>query len=47
MCKQAYRRFYLDPRRIARILQVVPKNFRTAINAFLTLRLLFQDAVNQ
>ncbi len=45
--KHAFRRFYLDPRRIWRTLRVVPKNPRTLLNAFLTLRLLFQDAVNQ
>jgi len=45
-CKQAYRRFYLSPRRVYRILRVAPKNPRTLLNAFYTLRLLFQDAVN-
>jgi radical SAM superfamily enzyme YgiQ (UPF0313 family) len=45
--KYAYRRFYLSPKRFARIVKVVPKNARTFINAFLVLRLLFQDEVNQ
>jgi radical SAM superfamily enzyme YgiQ (UPF0313 family) len=45
--KYAYRRFYLNPRRLARILKVAPKNARTAINAFLVLKLLFRDEVNQ
>jgi radical SAM superfamily enzyme YgiQ (UPF0313 family) len=45
--KYAYRKFYLSPRRFARIVKVVPKNARTFINAFLVLRLLFQDEVNQ
>ena len=45
--KYAYRRFYLSPRRFARIVKVVPKNMRTVINAWLVFRLLFQDAVNQ
>ncbi|HUT55184.1 MAG TPA: radical SAM protein [bacterium] len=45
--KYAYRRFYLQRRRMARLIKAVPKNARTAINAFLVLRLLFQDEVNQ
>jgi anaerobic magnesium-protoporphyrin IX monomethyl ester cyclase len=47
ICKRTYRRFYLSPRRIAHIIQVVPQNPRTFINAFLVLRLMFQDSVNQ
>ncbi|MEO0069810.1 MAG: hypothetical protein ABIK18_03340, partial [candidate division WOR-3 bacterium] len=45
--KRAYRKFYLNPRRILNILKVVPKNSRTLINAFLVLKLLFKDSVNQ
>ncbi len=45
--KRAYRKFYLDPARVWRILKVVPKNFRTLTNAFLVFRLLFEDSVNQ
>ncbi|GAH06464.1 unnamed protein product, partial [marine sediment metagenome] len=30
--KYAYRHFYLLPRRIARIIKIVPKNYRTLIN---------------
>jgi len=45
--KKAYRKFYLDPARIWRIIRLVPKNLRTLINAFLVLRLLFEDSVNQ
>jgi radical SAM superfamily enzyme YgiQ (UPF0313 family) len=45
MAKSAYRRFYLDPRRVARILAVSPKNLQLVSNALITLRLLFQDAV--
>ncbi len=47
ICKRTYRRFYLNPRRIARVIQVVPKNPRTFINAFLVFRLMLQDSVNQ
>ena len=45
--KWAYRRFYLDPKRAWRTFQLVPKNFRTLLNAFLVFRLFFQDSVNQ
>jgi anaerobic magnesium-protoporphyrin IX monomethyl ester cyclase len=45
MAKRAYRRFYLNPLRVARILKVVPKNTHLLLNAFITARLLFQDAV--
>ncbi len=45
MAKYAYRKFYLDPWRIARILKVVPKNMHLVLNAVITARLLFQDAV--
>ena len=45
--KHAYRRFYLSARRLGRIAAVAPKNLRTFINAWLVLRLLFQDSVNQ
>lgn len=45
--KLAYRRFYLNPRRMARIAARAPKNARSLINVFLALRLLFQDSVNQ
>ena len=45
--KYAYRRFYLSPRRVARIIKAVPKNLRTVLNAWLVFRLLFQDSVNQ
>lgn len=45
--KYAYRKFYLSARRMARIARVVPKNLRTALNAWLVLRLLVQDSVNQ
>jgi radical SAM superfamily enzyme YgiQ (UPF0313 family) len=45
MAKSAYRRFYLDPRRVARILRASPKNLQLVNNALITLRLLFQDAV--
>jgi len=45
MAKYAYRRFYLNPYRVARILKVVPKNSHLLLNAFITARLLFQDAV--
>jgi anaerobic magnesium-protoporphyrin IX monomethyl ester cyclase len=43
--KLAYRKFYLNPFRVARILRVVPKNMPLLLNAFITARLLFQDAV--
>jgi len=45
--KKAYRKFYLDPRRAWRTFQLVPKNLRTLVNAFLVFRLFFQDSVNQ
>ncbi len=45
MAKYAYRKFYLNPARVARILRVVPKNMHLVLNAFITARLLFQDAV--
>ena len=45
--RYAYRRFYLSARRIARIMRVVPKNFKTAINASLILRMMLQDAVKE
>jgi anaerobic magnesium-protoporphyrin IX monomethyl ester cyclase len=45
--KIAYRRFYLNPRRIARIVRRAPKNARSLINGYLAFRLLFQDSVNQ
>ena len=45
--KYAYRRFYINPRRIAAIARVVPKNMRTALNIWLVARLLVQDSVNQ
>lgn len=45
--KRAYRKFYLNPARIWRILKLTPKNFRTLINAFLVFRLFFEDSVNQ
>jgi len=45
--KYAYRRFYLSPRRIFRTAAVTPKNLRTFVNAWLVVRLLFQDSVNQ
>jgi radical SAM superfamily enzyme YgiQ (UPF0313 family) len=43
--KRAYRRFYLDPVRIARILKVVPKNPQLLSNILLTARLFFRDSV--
>jgi anaerobic magnesium-protoporphyrin IX monomethyl ester cyclase len=45
--KSAYRSFYLSPGRILRTLRVVPKNFRTFVNMFLVVNLLFRDSVNQ
>ncbi len=45
--KYAYRKFYLSPKRMARIARVVPKNLRTLVNSWLVLRLLVQDSVNQ
>ncbi len=45
--KYAYRRFYLSPRRLARLAKVAPKNIRTAIDAWLVFRLMIQDSVNQ
>jgi len=45
--KYAYRKFYLSPKRMARIAKVVPKNLRTVMNSWLVLRLLVQDSVNQ
>jgi radical SAM superfamily enzyme YgiQ (UPF0313 family) len=45
VAKSAYRRFYLNPRRLARILWAVPKNLQLVTNALITMRLLFQDAV--
>jgi radical SAM superfamily enzyme YgiQ (UPF0313 family) len=45
--KKAYRKFYLNPRRVKNIIQVVPKNTRTLVNSFLVFRLMFQDSVNQ
>ena len=45
--KYAYRKFYLSPRRFMNIVKVVPKNYRTVMNAWLVFRLLFQDSVNQ
>ena len=45
MAKYAYRKFYLNPLRVARILKVVPKNLHLVLNAIITARLLFQDAV--
>jgi anaerobic magnesium-protoporphyrin IX monomethyl ester cyclase len=47
VCKRTYRRFYLHPRRILSTIRVVPKNPRTLLNAFLVLRLMLQDSVNQ
>lgn len=44
--KYAYRRFYLSPRRVAKIIKVAPKNLRTVMNAWYVFRLLFQDSVN-
>jgi len=46
ICKQAYRRFYFNPVRMIRILQAVPKNFRTVVNAFSILFLSIKNAVN-
>jgi len=46
VCKQAYRRFYFQPRRIFRTLKLVPKNFRTLVNILDILRLSLRDAVN-
>ncbi len=43
--KRAYRSFYLDPVRIARILKVVPKNVQLASNILLTARLFFRDSL--
>ncbi len=45
--KYAYRKFYLSPKRLARIARVAPKNMRTAMNGWLAIRLMFQDSVNQ
>ena len=45
--KKAYRKFYLTPGRAWRTFQLVPKNLRTLVNAFLVFRLFFQDSVNQ
>jgi anaerobic magnesium-protoporphyrin IX monomethyl ester cyclase len=45
--KIAYRRFYLNPRRLSRIAARAPKNLRSLINVWLAFRLLFQDSVNQ
>jgi len=47
MMKTAYRRFYTDPRRVLRILKVVPKNHMLLLNAIITARLFFQDAVSK
>jgi radical SAM superfamily enzyme YgiQ (UPF0313 family) len=41
--KYAYRHFYLSPRRIARIIKIVPKTYQTLLNISLMLRLLVQD----
>ncbi len=43
--KYAYRKFYLDPVRIARTIRVMPKNAYLLFNAILTARLFFQDSV--
>ena len=45
--KYAYRKFYLSAKRMARIVRVVPKNVRTALNAWLVVRLMLEDSVNQ
>jgi radical SAM superfamily enzyme YgiQ (UPF0313 family) len=47
MTRYAYRRFYSSPKRIWRILKVVPKNSHLVANAWITAKLLFQDAVSK
>ncbi len=43
--KYAYRKFYLDPMRVARTMRVMPKNAYLLFNAILTARLFFQDSI--
>ncbi len=46
ICKKTYRSFYFNPRRMLRILKVVPKNMRTLTSVLDVIRLSAKDSVN-
>lgn len=47
MMRRAYRQFYVSPRRLWRILEVVPKNHMLVRNALITARLCFEDGASK